>query len=224
SDWVAVANLNAPGHMTVTAYGTTALSVGAKDVLAIKASVPATATYGAAGLLKLENVKVNDAAAQGDTAVQAVAYLGDATGNKSYTGMDAAYIANVSVKAVSGFDAFPAIDPVIIGDVSGNGSIGGLDASYVAQKSVGMARPEIPDLPTATPAAPMATKVATTNAAVTTKKAAAKVQVNKVQTKKVFANGQIRVASTNSAMVGKVTQKAQNTLFGGRKIESDILK
>jgi hypothetical protein len=56
------------------------------------------------------------------------------------------------------------------------------------------------------------------------KKAAAKKVVANVQAKKVFANGQIRVASQNSALVGKTAQKAQTSVFGGKKIESDILK
>ncbi|HEX2972661.1 MAG TPA: cohesin domain-containing protein, partial [Tepidisphaeraceae bacterium] len=167
SDWTVVANLKAPGRMTVTACGTTALSAGVKDLLQIQASVPAMAPYGAAGLLKLEAVKVNGGAAQGDTAIQAVAYLGDTSGNKRYSGMDAAYIANVAIGAVKGFDAFPLIDPVIVGDVSGNGSIGGLDASFVAQKSVAMPRPEIPDLPAATPAVPLAaTAMSTVNSSI----------------------------------------------------------
>jgi hypothetical protein len=37
-------------------------------------------------------------------------------------------------------------------------SLGGLDASYVAQKSIGMNVPQIPDLPAATPVAPLAMK------------------------------------------------------------------
>ncbi|MGE5611777.1 MAG: Ig-like domain-containing protein, partial [Bacillota bacterium] len=36
ADWTAVANLKAPGRMAITAYGTTALSVGAKDLLLVK--------------------------------------------------------------------------------------------------------------------------------------------------------------------------------------------
>jgi hypothetical protein len=163
--WLMTSSEVAPGRVVVAAHGTIALSGGAKDLFQLNASVPANALYGVAGLLKLDSVKADESiAAIGDTAVQVVAYLGDASGNKNYTGMDAAYIANVVIGAASGFDAFPLIDPVIIGDVNGNGSIGGLDASYVAQKSVGMTVVQIPDLPAATPAAPLAvTATSTTN-------------------------------------------------------------
>ncbi|HEX2974058.1 MAG TPA: Ig-like domain-containing protein, partial [Tepidisphaeraceae bacterium] len=157
--WNVSTQESAPGRLRITLSGTTPLAAGAMALLQLKASVPADAPYGSAGTLRLAGVKVNDGDARGDTAVQAVAYLGDASGNKSYSGLDAALIANVAIRAVRGFEAYPLIDPVIIGDINSNGSIGGLDASYVAQKSIGLPRTEIPDLPSIAPAAPLAFKV-----------------------------------------------------------------
>ncbi|MGE5608133.1 MAG: Ig-like domain-containing protein, partial [Bacillota bacterium] len=129
SGWVVTTQVLAAGRIQFTASATQALNAPASDLLQVQASVPADAPYGAAGMLKLVDLKVNDKPALGDTAVQAVAYFGDASGNQRYGGLDAALIANAAVGACSGFDAYPLIDPLIIGDVTGNGSLGGLDAA-----------------------------------------------------------------------------------------------
>ena len=135
--------------MILEAHGTTALSAGAQQILALTAEVPLGATYGAAELLEVTNVSLNDGAiaAVGDRAIHKVAYFGDATGNRSYSGLDASWIARVAVLLDSGFDAYQFVDPVIVGDITGNGWLSGLDASDVARKSVGLSAPKIPDLP-----------------------------------------------------------------------------
>jgi hypothetical protein len=159
--WAVTKTAGAPGHMTVSLSGAAPLSTGARDLLSISASVPASATRGAAQVVQLRGVQINgklDIPVLGDSAVLVAGYVGDATGNGTYSGMDATYIASVSVGLTSGFDAYPLIDPVIIGDATSSGTLSALDAAFVAQKSVGLARPEIPDLPAATAAAPLAAK------------------------------------------------------------------
>jgi len=81
--------------------------------------------------------------------VQAVGFLGDTTGNQSYSGLDAQRAARVAVRLDSGFAAYPKIDPVIVADVTSNGQLSGLDAQRIALEAVGIGADEIPDLPQA---------------------------------------------------------------------------
>ena len=135
--------------MAVTIFGTVPLSAGEVRLAEIEANVPDDATYTSAAILSLSNIQINEGAipSRADRAVQVVAYFGDATGNHTYSGLDAAYIARAAVGLDSGFAAYQMKDPVIVTDVTGNGQLSGLDAAYVARKAVGLEQPEIPDLP-----------------------------------------------------------------------------
>jgi hypothetical protein len=102
-----------------------------------------------AQVIEITSPRINHGAilVAGDAAVQIVAYFGDVTGDQSYSGLDASYIARAVVGLDTGFDRFERIDPLILGDVTGNGRLSALDASYIARKAVGLPQPEIPDLP-----------------------------------------------------------------------------
>ncbi|MBI3464201.1 MAG: hypothetical protein HY000_14265 [Planctomycetes bacterium] len=78
-----------------------------------------------------------------DDAVHVVGYLGDATGNKAYSGLDAQRVQRVVVNLDSGFVPSAAVDPslhyarmdpVVIADVTGNGALSGLDATRIQQE------------------------------------------------------------------------------------------
>jgi hypothetical protein len=101
------------------------LPTGSADFMNIIARVPATAPLGAAQALDYRVVKVNDGAIATTTpeSVQAVGFLGDTTGNQSYSGLDAQRAARVAVHLDSGFSAYPNIDPVIVADITGNGNL-----------------------------------------------------------------------------------------------------
>ena len=133
--------------MIAAAYGTDLLPAGLQDVFVITAGVPAEAPYGATQIVAFDTLQLNEGniEAQGDSAVHAVTYLGDSTGNRDYSGLDAAWLARVTVGFDTGFDAYPTVDPVIVADVSGNGEISAYDAVFVAQEVVGQNVPEIPD-------------------------------------------------------------------------------
>ncbi|HSV14025.1 MAG TPA: hypothetical protein VLI90_07175, partial [Tepidisphaeraceae bacterium] len=150
ADWGLTINFISPGRIKFTASGTTPLSAGAKQIIKLTATVPQTAAYAGAADLQIQNLSVNEGniASVGDSAVEKVAYFGDASGNAVYTGLDAGLISRVVVHLDSGFDAYPLVDPVIVGDVTGDGSLSGLDASFVAQKASNLPRPEIPNIPT----------------------------------------------------------------------------
>ena len=142
-------NLNTPGQAKISLKGQTALTTGEVELVFIDAEVPDTATYGKSGIVQLESVNLNSGkiAAVGDTAIEQVAYLGDASGNSSYSGLDASLIARFSVGSDSGFDAYRAIDPLLIGDINSDGSISALDASLVARQAKIGSIELIPDLP-----------------------------------------------------------------------------
>jgi hypothetical protein len=149
-DWTwTTKDLSVPGRVILEASGATALSAGVGDVFSLTANVPGGATYRASQILKISSLVLNGGAIAGiaDQAVHCAAYFGDATGNGTYSAMDASLIARVSVKLDSGFDAYATTDPVVVADVTGDGTVGAFDASYVAQKSVGLSVAEIPDLP-----------------------------------------------------------------------------
>ena len=126
-----------------------ALSAGAANLFTVTAAVPSDARYGAAEVLRISGLQVNGGAitAAADDAVHKVAYLGDATGDRSYSAMDASNIARVVVGLDTGFALYPLADPTIVGDVTGDGSLSGMDTMNVARKAVLLSVLEIPDLP-----------------------------------------------------------------------------
>src|SRR5262249_407275 len=71
-----------------------------------------------------------------DDGVHAVAFLGDTSGDGTYTSFDSVLISRVASAADSGFAAYPVLDPVIVGDLSGDGRVtatdGGLLNNYLA--------------------------------------------------------------------------------------------
>ena len=148
-DWeINKENLDTPGQAKISLSGKTALTTEeVVELVFIDAEVPDTATYGKSGLVQIESVSINGGSISGvgDTAVEQVAYLGDASGNGSYNGLDSSLMAHFSVGFNSGFDAYRAIDPLLIGDINSDGSISALDASLVARQAKGSSIDLIPN-------------------------------------------------------------------------------
>ena len=147
-DWkIAEKNLDTPGQANISLTGETLLTSEEVELVFIDAQVPDTATYGNSGLMQIESVSLNggNIAGVGDVAVEQVAYLGDASGNGSYNGLDTSLMAHFSVGVNSGFDAYRAIDPLLIGDINSDGKISSLDASLVARQASGGSIELIPD-------------------------------------------------------------------------------
>ena len=155
SDWSMSFGKSADGDLTVLVTGTIPLTGLNVPIAHIDATILKTSVYGSLDELSIDNLAVMTKGtagvapvdAIGDAAIHAVAYLGDADGNGIYTGIDSAEIARVVAHTDTGFHAFPNIDPRIIANATATGTLNDTDAAYVAQKSVGLARPEIPDLP-----------------------------------------------------------------------------
>jgi len=153
SGWAMTTNLGqpgfVPGDLHVSISGTSSLPAGLINLLNLSASVPTTARYGGSAALKITSLRINEdaIASTADVAVQKVAFIGDVSGNRGYSGLDASMIRGVVVGNATGFDAYPLVDPVLVGDVSADGSLSGQDASYVAQASVNIPVSQIPALP-----------------------------------------------------------------------------
>jgi hypothetical protein len=149
-DWsLTVADLSVNGRLILDASGATPLPSGLLTVFDLTAEVPLAAEYGACEIIRISSLQLNGGAMTGiaDRSVHKVAYFGDVTGNRGYSGLDAALIARNSVLLDNGFDAYPLVDPVIIGDVTGDGTLSAMDAAEVAGKAVGLPVSTIPDLP-----------------------------------------------------------------------------
>ena len=137
------------GRARITLDGPSALPSGALTLVNLTASVPNTAPYADKQVLRVTNFQINSGAiaARADNGVHVTAFAGDTTGNRSYSGLDAALMSRLLAGQGTGFAAFQNADPVLVADVSGNGTLSGLDAALLAQKSVGLTMPLIPDLP-----------------------------------------------------------------------------
>ena len=70
-----------------------------------------------------------------DNALEAVAFLGNVSGNGSYSSLDSGLLLNVSSGADAGFASFPTLDPAILGDLNGNGVIDSGDAVQLNQRN-----------------------------------------------------------------------------------------
>ena len=150
----ATLNTSTPGQALITFTSPTPLAAGVTEFVRLTASVPHGAPYKAKAVLDLTNIRINGGAiaATDDDGLQAVVYFGDASGNGSYSTLDATRILQVGLGLGTGFAALPLIDPVLIGDITGNGVINSVDATRVLQKTIGLPVPQIPDLPPELPA------------------------------------------------------------------------
>ncbi len=119
----------------------------------LTASVPSTAGYQAKEILDLQNIQINGGSITGldDDAIHVAGFLGDATGDGIYTGLDAQRISRVVVGLDPGFRQWVLADPLIVGDVSGDNVLTGLDALQIARQAVGITQANVPVLPAVTP-------------------------------------------------------------------------
>jgi autotransporter-associated beta strand protein len=153
ADWSVTKNSimvsSTSARLLVTLWGMSALAGPASDVLDLVGSIPSTAPYGAAQLLKPINVLLNEGniGVLTEEALEKVAYFGDATGNTNLSGLDATLISRNVVHLDDGLSAYPLTDPRIIADATGDGTLSGLDASEVANASVHNPEPTIPAVP-----------------------------------------------------------------------------
>ena len=144
----AVAGL--PGQFDIVISRATALPVNAAlKLLAIIGSVPTTATLGDAGIVVLENVSINGAAAPlaGDAAVDLVGYPGDADFDGRYTAADVTLVGRIGTGLQTGLAINARIDAQVIADIDGNGQVNALDTAQVLARSRAASTAMIPVVP-----------------------------------------------------------------------------
>jgi hypothetical protein len=163
------------GVLSVSVFGSTALSSGQNTLVYVHATVPATAPYGAGAMLKVDptSLLINGGGLSGtaDEAVEKVAFLGNADGITGVPGLgsgaptvldvydpqdsylvDYVVVQRLAGNMNAGLDAYPLTDPQIIGDVvaagtpAGSGALSGQDASLVAQEAIGLSN-SLPAIP-----------------------------------------------------------------------------
>jgi hypothetical protein len=90
-------------------------------------------------------------AAVGEDGVHVVSFLGDSSGDGTYTSADSVLISRVAAAADSGFAAYPVLDPAIVGDITGDGRITAADAAALSLYLSGSTVLQVPPY-TGTPA------------------------------------------------------------------------
>ena len=164
------AGLGDPGDSAVTTFDTSTAGLvnitfttstgivlgpdGSRVVLTLESNVPSTAGYQAKEILDLQNIQINGGSitAVDNAAIHVAGFLGDATGDGIYTGLDAQRISRVAVGLDPGFRQWVLADPLIVGDVNGDNQLTGLDACEIAREAVGITQASVPVLPAVTPA------------------------------------------------------------------------
>lgn len=147
-DWQIISkNINNSGQASISMEGSTPLTKGEVDLVFMQANIKPTAVFGQSSLVKLTSVSLNHGAIDvvGDSAIAQVAHLGDTSGNKNYSGLDAFLISRIAAGLDTGFDAYSLTAPLAIADINKDGVISALDASLVAQKANGMTVDFIPE-------------------------------------------------------------------------------
>jgi hypothetical protein len=157
---VTTSGSGANAQATIIFHSPTPLASGAVRLGGLVATGAANASYKSKELLHFSSVSVNGGAisAVGDDGVHVVAFLGDTSGDGTYTSADSVLLARVAAGTDSGFAAFPALDPVMIGDLGGNGSITGADdgvklSNFLNGNTVAQV-PHYPGAPSNNPAGP----------------------------------------------------------------------
>ncbi|MCE4555223.1 Ig-like domain-containing protein, partial [Roseateles cellulosilyticus] len=148
-----------PGLLRVqVGLGSAIADAALRSLVLVQATVPLSASYGAAEVLRLSNVTGNAGGVRADDGLHVVANLGDADGNRSLQTADVALIQRVAARSDTGFAAYTLIDPTRLVDTNRDGRVTATDAAMVLNASKGLATPGIP-APIAAPLGPVVTRV-----------------------------------------------------------------
>jgi hypothetical protein len=129
------------------------LPATATELLVLDADVPASAPYRGTHVLDISNLRINGGSllARDDDGLHVVAYLGDTTGNGTYSSLDLARLQGLTTGADASLVAYPGVDPRLIADVTGNGSITSLDlarlSDWIRSGLNSSVRPEFEHMP-----------------------------------------------------------------------------
>lgn len=120
------------------------------DLVTLVGRVRDDAVYGRASVIAIEVESVNGSSEflAGDHAVVVNGYIGDTTGNGSYSSMDVQRLMRVIGRQESSFAAWPTIDPRIVGDVNGSRVMNAADVQLLMRHVAGRTVAQIPPIPT----------------------------------------------------------------------------
>ncbi len=150
-----------PGQIVVQITLLGGLPAGAITLAQLVATVPGSASYGAAELLDVRNLQVNGGAmaALDDDAVHVAAFAGDVNRDRSLSAADVSLMRDLLAGTVPRLPAWPLVDGRIIGDANGSGAFDAIDPLRLAQTlagAVGLVAP-VPGAPPITPTPPVVT-------------------------------------------------------------------
>lgn len=143
---VTVNTIGTPGIAIVQFNSLTPLPEGTTRFMDLRATVPSGAPYLSKHVLDLSSISLNNGAipARDDDGVAVVAYVGDTSGNGSYSSSDVTHTMRLAAALEKGLQSYRLLDPLIIADVTGNGSFSGSDSSRLLQAVFGVATADIP--------------------------------------------------------------------------------
>ncbi|MBI5618467.1 MAG: tandem-95 repeat protein, partial [Gammaproteobacteria bacterium] len=142
-----------PGLATFDLSFSAPLPAGCLALGNLAGTIPVDALYGIKSVLKISDVIVdgNAVAARADDGLLVVAFIGDTSGDASYTTLDVQRLQRVMQGTDTGFGAWPLVDPVIIGDVKPNGALQLIDSLLVARQVAGLPVSDIEPIPAGLP-------------------------------------------------------------------------
>ncbi|MDV6029538.1 MAG: hypothetical protein F9B45_05410 [Phycisphaera sp. RhM] len=148
-DWSVTFDNMTPGRLLISASGTTTLAGFDQAIFDLDAAIASDAPYGATDAIRVLNVQVNGETntAIGDHALIDAALLGDVSGDRTYSGLDAALISRVAAGTDSGFSQHRLVDPQLIADVDLAQPLSMADAQLVADAATGLSPAELPPRP-----------------------------------------------------------------------------
>ena len=143
------------GFLDVQITSSTAIAAGNRQLLSLVGMVRSDAPLRSAGVLRLDDVKINGTAAPlaSDAALQFVGYVGDVDFSGTYTTADVTKVQRLVVRADTWLVGAENVDSTVIADVDANGVLTTLDAAYVSQRRSVDSTPMIPAIPPPPPAA-----------------------------------------------------------------------
>jgi len=144
---------NEAGVARIRIEGLGGLTAASTGLLVLEAEVPTSAHYAGAHVLDISELRINGGsiAARDDDGLHVVAYLGDVTGNGTYSSLDLARMQRLVLGSDWGLSAYPRVDPAILADITANGSISSLDmarlSEWIRSGFNSSSRPEFEPLP-----------------------------------------------------------------------------
>ncbi|OGB06139.1 MAG: hypothetical protein A3E25_16225 [Burkholderiales bacterium RIFCSPHIGHO2_12_FULL_69_20] len=141
------------GRLAVVITAAGGLPTGALTVALLGATVPTGAAYGAAQVIDVRDLVVNNGAlaALDDDGVHVAAYPGDMDGDRLRSAADVALMRGLLDGSVARLAQLPLLDGRLLGDVNGSGRFDAVDPLRLTQALAGTTGVVLP-IPGATPA------------------------------------------------------------------------